>query len=266
MDAIWRSFTVWSVLDILILSVLIYNILKLVKRTKSAQVIAGVGIVVVVVLASSAFPLTAIHWLFQKFYSSILLILVILFQEEIRLALSKIGNRPVGGRGGKSSSFADAGVHEVSRVAFELSKKKIGALMVMERNIILNRYLDIGISLDSKISKELLLAIFHPTSPIHDGAVVIQKGRIAAAGCFLPLTKTKNLQQEYGTRHRAAIGISEETDAVVVVVSEEKGTVLLVTDGTIVLQKDAEMLQLALKNALFISKPDFGDPVQGVAG
>lgn len=265
MDTIWHSFTGWSVLDILLLSVVIYNILKLVKKTRSSQVIVGVGIVVVVVLASSAVPLIAIHWLFQKFYSSILLILVILFQEEIRLALSKIGNRPAS-RVGKASSFADAGVHEVSRVAFDLAKKKVGALLVMERNIILNRYLDVGISVDSKISKELLMAIFHPTSPIHDGAVMIQKGRIAAAGCFLPLTKTKNLQQEYGTRHRAAIGISEETDAVVVVVSEEKGTVLLVMDGSVVLQSDAEMLQIALKNALFITKSEFRELPQGVGG
>ena len=260
MDATWRSFTWWSALDIFLLSVLIYSILKLVKRTRSAQVITGVGIVVVVFLASSAIPLVAIHWLFQKFYSSILLILVILFQEEIRLALSKIGNRHVS-RIGKASASADADVHEISRVAFDLAKRKIGALLVMERNIILNRYLDIGISIDSKISKELLLAIFHPTSPIHDGAVVVQKGRIAAAGCFLPLTKTKNLQQEFGTRHRAAIGISEETDAVVVVVSEEKGTVLLVIDGSIRLQNDAEMLQIALKAALFSTQPELGEVV-----
>lgn len=262
MGGIWHSFTGWSLLDILLLSIVIYQILKLVKRTRSAQIITGVGMVVVVVLASSAFPLIAIHWLFQKFYSSILLILVILFQEEIRLALSKIGNRPVS-RAGKSSSAADVGIHEVSRVAFDLAKKRIGALLVMERNIILNRYLDVGISIDSKISKELLMAIFHPTSPVHDGAVVIQKGRIAVAGCFLPLTKTKNLQQEYGTRHRAAIGLSEETDAVVVVVSEEKGTVLLVMDGAVVQQTDAEMLQVALRAALSSHQPETNELLLG---
>jgi diadenylate cyclase len=139
---------------------------------------------------------------------------------------------------------------ELTRSAFGLASKKLGALLVIERNIILSRYIDVGISLDAKISKELLLAIFEPHSPIHDGAVMIRQGRIAAAGCFLPLSRAENLKPEMGTRHRAAIGISQETDALVIIISEERGSISIVLEGNIFLVQEATQLRKILRKYL----------------
>jgi diadenylate cyclase len=141
-------------------------------------------------------------------------------------------------------------IDELVRTATGLAAKKIGALIVIERNIILSRYVDIGILVDAKVSKELLISIFHPTSPIHDGAVIIQQGRLAAAGCFLPLTRDEGIDPNYGTRHRAAIGISQETDAIALVISEETSAISLMVDGLILRNVDAKELRKALRQLL----------------
>jgi diadenylate cyclase len=151
---------------------------------------------------------------------------------------------------------------ELTRSAFSLANKKMGALLVIERNIILSRYIDVGISLDAKISKEILLAIFDPHSPIHDGAVMIRQGRIAAAGCFLPLTRTENLKPEMGTRHRAAIGISQETDALVILVSEERGAVSIVQEGNVFLIQEGTQLRKLLRKYL-LGIPSYSKSILG---
>ncbi|MFK7826521.1 MAG: diadenylate cyclase CdaA [Oligoflexales bacterium] len=244
----------WSAIDILLIAVFFYYVLLLVKGTRTAQMLTGVMVVVAVFLVSSVVPLTTVNWVMNKFYSSIILILVILFQDDVRHALSKIGKR----------SFMAANEHvsslhildEVTRASVALAKNRIGALIVMERNIILSRYVDIGTLVDARISKELLMSIFHTSSPLHDGAVIIQQGRVSAAGCFLPLTREDNLTKDWGTRHRAAIGISQETDAVVILVSEEKGEVSLVYDGKVMPLTEKEEIRKLLQRHL-VDEPEY---------
>jgi diadenylate cyclase len=224
-----EQFAWWSALDITLIAIGIYYILLLIKGTRAAQMLTGLLIIAGVFLVSSWLPLTTVSWVLNKFYSSIILILIIIFQDDVRHALRKIGRKSFfQGQDNLSSQHI---LDELSRAAAHLSKRRIGALLVIERSIILSRYIDIGTLIDGRISKELILAVFHPASPIHDGAVIIQRGRLAAAGCFLPLTRQENLLKNWGTRHRAAMGISQETDAVVLIVSEESGKVSLVEDG-----------------------------------
>ncbi len=254
MNEIFEQFSWWSIVDVFIIAILIYQILILIRGTRTAQMLTGILIVVLGFQASSLVPLTTFNWLMSKFYSSIVLIIIILFQDDIRNALSRIGKKPI-----LSNAEAMAShylLDELTRSAFALAAQKIGALLVIERNIILSRYVDIGISLDAKISKELLVSIFDTHSPIHDGAVVIRQGRIAAAGCFLPLTRSENLKPDMGTRHRAAIGISQETDALVILVSEEKGNVSLVNEGNILVIEESTQLRKLLRKHLIYNPSD----------
>jgi diadenylate cyclase len=253
MDEIFEQLSWWSVLDIAVIAFLIYQVLILIRGTRTAQMLTGILIVVLGFQATSLVPLTTFNWLMSKFYSSIVLIIIILFQDDIRNALSRIGKKPMLSNAEAMAShyFLD----ELTRSAFALASKKMGALLVVERNIILSRYIDVGISLDAKISKEILLSIFETHSPIHDGAVMIRQGRIAAAGCFLPLTRTENLNPEMGTRHRAAIGITQETDALVILVSEEKGSVSVVHEGNIYLIQENTQLRKMLRKYLLGTHP-----------
>ncbi len=211
------------------------------------QMVFGILILVgITFLVSEIYPLTTLKWLMDRFYSSIIIVIVILFQEDIRRVLSRVGTRSL--MGSQESISSKQILDEITRASMSLASKRIGALIVLERNIILSRYVDVGILLDSRISKEILLSIFHPTSPIHDGAVIVQQGRIAAAGCFLPLTRDNNVDSNFGTRHRAAIGISQESDSLVVVVSEENAAISLIADGHVSRDLDPKELRKALRN------------------
>jgi diadenylate cyclase len=245
MSEIFSQFGYWSIVDIALIAVAIYHILLLIRGTRTAQMLTGILIVLVAFIASSFVPLTTVNWVLNKFYSSIILIIIILFQEDIRLALSRIGKKPLIYE--KEAFSSSRIIDELSGAATALATKKIGALIVLERSIILSRYIDIGVLIDGQISKELIISLFHPSSPVHDGAVIVQRGRIAAAGCFLPLTRKEKLAQSMGTRHRAALGISQETDAAVIIVSEERGTVALVLDGTFHSVTETRSLQKLLK-------------------
>jgi diadenylate cyclase len=189
--------------------------------------------------------------------------LIILFQDDIRHVLSRMGKKSfIPGADRVASHHV---LDEIVRAATSMASKRIGGLIVLERNIILGRYIDVGVLIDGRISKELLVSIFHPSSPIHDGAVIIQRGRVAAAGCFLPLTREENLDPNMGTRHRAAIGISQETDAVVVLVSEEIGSVTLVVDGKVSRKLDARQLREQL-NDLLMGEEEFSDRADSSGG
>jgi len=232
MNEIFAQLTPWSIPDILIISAIIYQILLLIKGTRAAQMLTGILVVLGTFLFSSVVPLTTVNWVMGKFYSSFLVIIVILFQDELRNALSRIGKKPIVST--TEGQTPQKIIDDIAKAAMSLAAKSTGALIVFERNIILSRYIAVGTTMDAKVSKELLISIFQTTSPIHDGAVIIQNGKIAAAGCFLPLAKDdSNLNIPGGTRHRAAVGVSLETDAVVILVSEERGTVSLVADGQI---------------------------------
>jgi diadenylate cyclase len=252
------QFSIWAAVDILIIAFIIYHILLLIRGTRAAQMLTGILIVIATFLLSSIVPLTTLNWVMNKFYSSFIIIIIILFQDDIRHVLSRMGKKSfIPGTDSLSSSQI---LDEITRAAAALATKRIGALIVIERNILLSRYVEVGTLLDARVSKELLLALFHPSSPVHDGAAIVQRGRISAAGCFLPLTRDENLDPNWGTRHRAAIGISQETDALVVLVSEEGASISLVVDGKISRRMEPKDLRKSLTELLAeVKDPGDGD-------
>ena len=248
MVEILDQFGFWAAIDILVIAFIIYHALLLIRGTRAAQMLTGILIVVAMFLLSSIVPLTTLNWVMNKFYSSFIIIIIILFQDDIRHVLSRMGKKSfIPGSDTLSSSQI---LDEITRAAAALANKRIGALVVIERNIILSRYVEVGTLLDARVSKELLLSVFHPSSPIHDGAAIIQRGRISAAGCFLPLTRDENLDANWGTRHRAAIGISQETDAIVVLVSEEGASISLVVEGKVSRKMEPKDLRKSLTDLL----------------
>ena len=248
MSDIFLQFNAWSALDVALLAMIIYQLLLLIRGTRAAQILIGILLVLGIYVLSNVFPLTTVNWMMNKFYSSFIIILIIIFQDDIRYVLSSMGKRNIFADPDASDSMLT--IDEITRAAVSLSAKRIGALIVLERGILLRRYIDAGVSLDARVSKEILLSIFHPSSPIHDGAIILQHGRIAAAGCFLPLTRDEKVDANLGTRHRAALGISEETDALVIIVSEEGASMALVENGKIIRKPDGKSLRDALAERL----------------
>lgn len=207
----------------------IYRVLLLTKRSGAVQILSGLGILAIVYLTSIWLELVTFNWLLEKFFSHLFIIVVILFQGEIRRALAQIGSNPF--LSGASAVEETHMIEELAKGAVGLAQKGYGALIVIEREIALDYFVEIGTPVNAEIQPELLYAIFHPSSPLHDGAVIVRGGRIYAAGCFLPLSKNPLLDKNLGTRHRAALGLTEETDAFVLVVSEEKHSVGIVHAG-----------------------------------
>jgi uncharacterized protein (TIGR00159 family) len=234
-----------DVVDISIIAFISYQMINLVRGTRTAQMLIGFLIVLATYLASQYFELHTLNWLLSNFLASIILVIVIIFQPDIRRALTQVG----AGRSFSAAERVAQGqvLEEIVRSVVLLAAKRIGALIVFERDVNLSEYIEVGTRIEAKVTRELLQAIFLPTSPIHDGAVIIQQGRVTAAGCFLPLTVNPNVSKTLGTRHRAAIGLTEETDAVVVVVSEEEGKVSLVREGRIIRDLDAGTLRNTLQ-------------------
>ncbi|MCS7215355.1 MAG: diadenylate cyclase CdaA [Thermodesulfovibrio sp.] len=235
-----------DLIDIAIVSFIIYKIFILVKGTRAARMLIGVGVLLAMSLVSRFFELYTLDWLIQSFWTQIVIVLIILFQPEIRKALAQMGETPLFHR--FSSAEEMKTIEEIVKASQGLANKKIGALIVFERDISLSEYIEIGVPLDAKVTKELLMSIFHPTSPIHDGAVIIKGNKIMAAGCFLPIKLGADLSKTYGTRHRAALGITEETDAVAVIISEETGAISLAVNGQLESNLDMEKLRQKLTN------------------
>lgn len=236
----------WGLLDIAIVSLLIYELLKLVRRTHAVQILIGGGLVVLLYYASQVTPLQTLNWLSRDLLGYIVFAAIVLFQADIRRALAHFGRAPFF-RYFSRPETTDETVEEVVVAMRMLAEQRIGALIVVEREIGLRNYVESGIPLDAEVSYDLLLSIFRPGSPLHDGAVLIQQDRVAAAACFLPLTVNPRISKDLGTRHRAAIGLSEETDAVALVVSEETGRLSLVLDGQIEQDLDTEQLRYRLE-------------------
>jgi diadenylate cyclase len=215
-------------LDIALMSLVLYRLLLILKGTKAVQMLIGLGILLLASVASRYLELYTIDWLVQSFWAQIVIAIIVLFQPEIRRALAHIGEA-------QFLTFTKAeelkSLEEIVRASVSLANKKIGALVVIERDTSLRDFIEVGTPLDAKVSRELLASIFHPTSPIHDGAVIIKGNRIAAAGCFLPITLSSELSKALGTRHRAGVGLTEETDAVAIIVSEETGFISMAMDG-----------------------------------
>ena len=244
------SYFRWQdVLDILVVGFIIHQLISIIRGTRSVQMVLGLGVLSIVYFLAIIFDLSTLMWLMQTFLSSIFLIVIIVFQQDIRRALTHVGKTPFQ----KSADVAEKDLDEIIRTVFYLSKRRIGALIVIERETGLQDYVESGFDLDAVLSKELLISIFMPVSPLHDGGVIIYKGRVQSAGCILPLTQNPYINKKYGTRHRAAIGISEETDAVVLVVSEETQEVSIVRHGALTTVTDEISLGNSLR-AIFISK------------
>ncbi|MCB9777758.1 MAG: TIGR00159 family protein [Alphaproteobacteria bacterium] len=233
--------------DIGIMAYLLYRALLILRGTRAFQSLVGLVFVLVLYVVSERFGLASIAWLLDKFFVYIVLAVIILFQTDIRRGLARAGGRFFP----RLSQATDLSmVEELIKASFALATRRMGALVVIEREASLDDWVEAATPLDARIGQELLLSIFHPTSPLHDGAVVLQKGRIAAAQVFLPLTQSKEVSRMLGTRHRAALGLTEETDAVVVIVSEERGTVSVVEQGTLSPCSDANELRSKLQALL----------------
>ena len=241
------NFRLQDAIDIGIVAFIIYNLIGLIRGTRAARMVIGLGVVVLVYLSSRLFDLYTVNWILDNFLSSVLLVIVIIFQNDIRRALVQVGSRPVFGG---DHRLGGQDLEEIIRAVVTMASRRIGGLIVFERETGLNEFTAGGTPLDAQISKELILSIFVPASPIHDGALVVRKSRITAAACFLPLTANPTVSKTLGTRHRAAIGITEESDAVVIAVSEEDGGISLVVDGRITRDLDAGTLRSTLQKLL----------------
>jgi diadenylate cyclase len=222
----------WDVLDILIVSFLIYEFLKLIRGTRAVQMAVGSLLVIGLFYMSQLAPLQTLNWLIRNALVYVAFAAIVIFQSDIRRALAHFGQAPFF-RYFNRQEAADETIEEVVVAATMLSQQKVGAIVAIEREIGLRNYIESGIPLDSILTYDLLVTIFRPGSPLHDGAVILQEGRVAAAACFLPLTVNPRLSRELGTRHRAAIGLTEESDAAAVVVSEETGQISISLNGSI---------------------------------
>jgi len=242
----------FDVLDVGIVAFIVYRILLLIKGTRAMQMVTGLGILGIAFFLSSTFGLYTTHWLLAYFFDYLILIVVVLFQDDLRRALTTVGKNPF--FAAASAEEEREMVDEIARAATRMAKERIGALIVIERETGLKNFIDTGSKLDSKVKAELLYAIFVQNSPIHDGAVIITSGRIAAAGCFLPLSKDPNIDKRYGTRHRAALGITEDSDAIVILVSEEAGEAHLVKNGKITTNLNEQELRQSLAALLDLSR------------
>ena len=222
----------WDLVDIAIVAFLIFEFLKLIRGTRAVQMALGVSLIVALFYVSRLAPLQTVNWLIRNMVGYVVFAGIVLFQSDIRRALAHFGRGPFFRYFARRSADDDA-TEEVVVAVSHLAAQRVGALMVLERAIGLRAHVESGIRLDAALTYDLLVSIFQPTSPLHDGAVVVQEDRVAAAACFLPLTVNPRLGRDLGTRHRAAIGVTEESDAVAVVVSEETGQVSLALEGRI---------------------------------
>ena len=239
-----------DVADVLVLAYLIYQLVLLIKGTRAVQMMTGVVFIISAYFVAGILQLTTVQQFLGYLLYWIPFAMIVIFQNTIRRALSRFGRNPFFRLTSRPQS--EALINELVLAATSLAARKVGGLIVIEREQGLRNYIETGIAIDALLSYDLILSIFSPRSPLHDGAIVIQEGRIRAAACFLPLTSHPTLSKEFGTRHRAAIGISEETDAVAIVISEERGTVAIAFEGRIIEDVDALHLRDLLNQYLEI--------------
>ncbi len=243
----FTPFSIRDVIDVALVAFIIYRFLLLMRGTRGVQMTFGIVMLLLFYWVTRFYRLTAVQWLLSNVLTYIVFAIIVLYQNEIRRGLAGIGKTSIWGR---QRHHGNNGFEEIVLASTTLASKKIGALVVIERDIGLKNYVESGIALDAVLTYDLLVTIFSPNTPLHDGAVIIQHKRIVAAGCFLPLTLDPYLSKELGTRHRAAIGITEETDAVAIIVSEETGTISLAIGGKITRDLDGTSLRAALQNAV----------------
>lgn len=232
-DLTWKE-SIKDIIDILIVSYIIYKVLNMVRGTRAVQLLKGILVLVIIWALSTLLDLYTLKWLMNQIYTFGIFAIFIIFQPELRRGLEQLGQGKFFGRTAENDEEVSKLIGEVIKAMNYLSQRKIGALIVFERATGLNEFTESGIPMRSVVSSELLINIFIPNTPLHDGALIMQDGQIAAAACYLPLSENPFISKELGTRHRAAIGISEVADSVSVVVSEETGQISLAINGQIV--------------------------------
>jgi diadenylate cyclase len=241
------------VIDIIIVAVLIYELLRLVHGTRAVQMAVGLGLVGFLYELSSWLGLTTVQWVLRNAVLYLGFAVIVLFQHEIRAALTHLGNNiriPFTGTKRSGNPFGQEWYDEVVLAATTLASEKTGALMVFERDVGLKTYIESGIRLDAKVNYDLLVTIFNTHTPLHDGAAIISNNRVAAACCFLPLTQNPLISRELGTRHRAAIGVTEDTDSFAVIVSEETGVISFAKEGRLKRNLDGPSLRSLIQQAM----------------
>lgn len=253
-----HPFWILDVLDIFLVAALFYRLLTLVKGTRSAQMFVGLLIIVLVGIVANYFDLLAVRWIVDSLKTVWLIVFVILFQPELRHALAQLGRTRYFRSFLRGESFGVLG--EVVRAVENLSQRRHGALIVLERNVGLRNFVETGTRVDAKVSAELLVTLFSPGSPLHDGAVIVREDSIVASSCILPLSANPLTALSLGTRHRAALGLSEETDAAVVVVSEQTGGISVAYRGVLYPRLDEGQLRSELSRIFRIRPQDEAPP------
>jgi len=239
--------TWWDIADIVVMWAVIYEVLKLIRGTRAVQMAVGAGVLVLLFYSTRYSHLQTVNWLVRNMVAYVAFAVIVLFQSDIRRALAHLGRAPFFRYLAKPES-AEESVEELIVAATMLAAQRVGAIIAIERQIGLRNYIEGGIPLDAVLTYDLLLSIFQTDSPLHDGAVIIQDDRVAAAACFLPLTVNPKLSKELGSRHRAAIGLTEENDSVAIVVSEETGGISIVADGQIERNLSSDALRARLRS------------------
>ncbi|MBQ8006052.1 MAG: diadenylate cyclase CdaA [Lachnospiraceae bacterium] len=244
----------WTdIVEILIISVLLYKVLSWIKESKAWSLLKGIVFILLFVMVAAMFSMTTILWIAKNIFSVAVTAMVVVFQPELRKALEQLGRRKVLSslfqfdNRVSGERFSDETINEIARGSFEMGRAKTGALIVIAQNDPLTDYEKTGIMLDSAISSQLLINIFEHNTPLHDGAVIVQGNRIVAATCYLPLSENMALSKELGTRHRAGVGISEVTDSMTVIVSEETGRVSVAYEGELTRNVDVDELKEMLR-------------------
>ena len=252
---------VTDVIEIIIIAFVLYHIMVWVKNTRAWMLFKGIIVILIFLLIAALFQMNTILWLSGKVVNIAAIALVIIFQPELRNALERLGRKnfltaffSFDFQKASTVRFSEKTITEIVKACYEMGKVKTGALIVIERDVMLNEYIRTGIPLDSLVSSQLLINIFEHNTPLHDGAIIVRGDRIVAATCYLPLSDNMELSKELGTRHRAAVGVSDVSDSMTIIVSEETGAVSLAVEGTLYRNIDADFLKSKLRFAAKLSQ------------
>ena len=246
-----------NIIDVLLVWFVFYQLIKVIKGTKAVQLLKGIFVIIIVRILTGIFHLDTLKWMMDQVLLWGVLAIIIIFQPELRRALEQLGRgrlfaRTMMQEEEERNRLMEALLKSVNHMA----KRRIGALISIEKETGLNEYIETGTPLNSVVSSELLINIFIPNSPLHDGAVILQRNQIAAAGCYLPLSESPFISRDLGTRHRAALGLSEVTDAITIIVSEETGAISITTDGDLHRDLSIEEFEARLRRVWFGATPD----------
>lgn len=264
----FKAFDWQAILDITVVAIILYQLLMLIKGTRAVQLLKGLFVLLIVSFISGQLKLTTMNWMLDQIWTMLIVALPIVFQPELRRALEQLGRgkfitmHP----GTIGSEEYKKLIEEIVKCSQVLAQSRIGALIVIEKNTGIEEFVETGVKIDGVVSSEFLINLFIPKSPLHDGAVIIRGDRVAAAGCFLPLTQDTGLQKDLGTRHRAALGLSEVSDALVIINSEETGVISVAKNGQLTRFLDEKSLRDLLKNEILVEKVSGNNPFWRRAG